>query len=106
MIIVWFFGVVFGSAAVLVQLLNGSYYSGLDSLLAYIGAPMGGGIVSYMIKSAFENKQKIISSQNLPYACGTSGNDEQAGCEDNMKNDSSVTESESEMNNYGFDTFI
>lgn len=31
----------------------------LSDYLMYIGAPMTGGIVSYMLKSAFENREKI-----------------------------------------------
>ena len=31
----------------------------LADYLMYIGAPMTGGIVSYMLKSAFENREKI-----------------------------------------------
>lgn len=31
----------------------------IDALLTYIGAPMGCGIVGYLAKSAFENKEKI-----------------------------------------------
>lgn len=32
---------------------------GLDGLYAYVGLPMSGGIVGYLIKSAIENKAKI-----------------------------------------------
>ena len=31
----------------------------LPELLTYIGAPVGGGILGYLLKSAFENKEKI-----------------------------------------------
>ena len=33
----------------------------LSDLLLYIGAPMTGGIVTYLLKSAYENKEKIKS---------------------------------------------
>lgn len=37
----------------------------LDSLLTYIGAPMGCGIAGYLAKSAFENREKI-KAQYIP----------------------------------------
>ena len=57
MIVLWFIGAVFGFAVCIVQLIRGELVS-LSDLLMYIGAPMTGGIVSYMIKSALEDKRK------------------------------------------------
>ena len=59
LIIVWFIGALIGVAVVAVQTLRGDMTVNLSDLLLYIGAPMTGGIVSYMLKSAYENKEKI-----------------------------------------------
>ena len=56
MIVLWFIGAIFGFAVCIVQLCKGDIVS-LGDVLAYIGAPMTGGIVSYMIKSALEDKR-------------------------------------------------
>ncbi|MBQ5389586.1 MAG: hypothetical protein IIU58_01620 [Clostridia bacterium] len=57
MIILWFFGALFAFAVVTLQVLRGDMTVQLADLLLYIGAPMTGGIVSYMIKSAWEKKK-------------------------------------------------
>lgn len=57
MILLWFFGALFGFAAVSLQLWRGDMAVALSDVLLYIGAPMTGGIVSYMIKSAWEKKK-------------------------------------------------
>lgn len=68
MIYLWFAGAVYGALVVIAELVAvfcglGSYSSmvtvHLPELLTYIGAPMGCGIVAYLVKSAFENKEKI-----------------------------------------------
>ncbi|MGN1346095.1 MAG: hypothetical protein ACI4V1_04870 [Eubacteriales bacterium] len=67
MIVLWFAGAVFGAAVIVVELAaalcSGGYEMALTihlpELLTYIGAPMGCGIVGYLLKSAFENKEKI-----------------------------------------------
>ncbi|MGI5959025.1 MAG: hypothetical protein ACOX60_06390 [Massiliimalia sp.] len=53
MTLVWFVGAVFGAYMV--------YRTGgeLSSLLSFIGAPMTVGILGYLLKAAFENKEKI-----------------------------------------------
>ncbi len=56
MIVLWFFGALFGTVTVAWQTVRGEA-SALGDLLLYVGAPMTGGIVSYMLKSAWE-KQK------------------------------------------------
>ncbi len=57
--VMWFAGALLGAAVVIVQTVRGDYNVALSDLLLYIGAPMTGGIVAYMLKSAFENKEKI-----------------------------------------------
>lgn len=68
MVWLWFAGAVFGALIVTAELVAvfcelGSYSSmvtvHLPELLTYIGAPLGCGIVAYMVKTAFENKEKI-----------------------------------------------
>jgi len=62
MILLWFFGALFGGCVVVWQIMSGAYAVSLDSLLGYIGAPMTGGIVGYMVKSALENREKVRHS--------------------------------------------
>ena len=67
MIVLWFIGAAFGASIVAVEIIAtfaglGEYTSvvvHLPELLAYIGAPITGGLVGYLIKSAMENKEKI-----------------------------------------------
>ena len=68
MVALWFIGAVFGAVIVIVELLTvliggGDYLMTvtvhLPELLTYIGAPMTGGIIGYLIKSAMENREKI-----------------------------------------------
>lgn len=61
--VIWFIGAILGAAVVIVQVVRGDYTVNLSDLLMYIGAPMTGGIVSYMLKSAFENKEKIKNNK-------------------------------------------
>ena len=56
MIALWFLGAVFGFAVVALQVIRGDMTVALSDLLLYIGAPMTGGIVSYMIKSAWKKQ--------------------------------------------------
>lgn len=55
----WFAGIAFGMAVVVWQMIRAPDAVSLDSLLTYIGAPMGCGIAGYLAKSAFENREKI-----------------------------------------------
>lgn len=64
MVVLWFVGAVFGAFVVTIQLIRNDYTVAIDSLLTYIGVPMGGGIVTYLLKSAFENKEKIKQEYN------------------------------------------
>ena len=57
MIVLWFIGAVFGFTVVTVQVVRADMVVSLAEVLAYIGAPMTGGIVSYMIKSAWEKRK-------------------------------------------------
>lgn len=59
MIVLWFVGAVFGMAVVVWQLITAAYAVNIGDVLIYIGAPMTGGIVGYLVKSAIENKEKI-----------------------------------------------
>ena len=59
MIIAWFVGIAFGMAVIMWQMIRAPDAVSLDSLLTYIGAPMGCGITGYLAKSAFENREKI-----------------------------------------------
>lgn len=59
MIVLWFIGAFFGMAVVIWQLITAAYTVNIGDVLVYIGAPMTGGIVGYMVKSAVENKEKI-----------------------------------------------
>ncbi|MBQ4151205.1 MAG: hypothetical protein IJC81_05325 [Clostridia bacterium] len=61
MIVLWFVGALFGFAVVALQVIRGDMTVSLADLLLYIGAPMTGGIVSYMIKSALEDKRKKVN---------------------------------------------
>ena len=58
MILLWFIGALFGFFVVGVQIWRGDVTVNTGEVLAYIGAPMTGGIVSYMIKSAWEKQRK------------------------------------------------
>lgn len=59
MIVLWFVGAVFGMAVVVWQLVAAAYTVNIGDVLMYIGAPMTGGIVGYLVKSAVENREKI-----------------------------------------------
>ncbi len=59
MIVLWFIGAVFGMAVVVWQLVTAVYTVNIGDVLMYIGGPMTGGIVGYLVKSAVENREKI-----------------------------------------------
>lgn len=61
MVLAWFVGIAFGMGVVVWQMIRAPDAVSLDSLLTYIGAPMGCGIAGYLAKSAFENREKIRS---------------------------------------------
>ena len=53
MVLLWFVGALYGGIIVW----RSGY--GLEALLQYISAPVMGGILGYMVKAAFENREKI-----------------------------------------------
>lgn len=59
MIALWFVGAAVMFVVVLVQLIRGDYMVNTGDLTMYISAPMTGGILGYMLKSATENREKI-----------------------------------------------
>ena len=67
MILLWFIGAVFAFAVVACQVIRGDMSVALSDLLLYIGAPMTGGIVSYMIKSAWEKQGEKTNEHRTDY---------------------------------------
>ena len=65
MIVAWFVGIAFGMCVIVFQMIRAPDAVSIDSLLTYIGAPMGCGIAGYLAKSAFENREKI-KAQYIP----------------------------------------
>lgn len=63
----WFVGAVFGMVYAIIQLYLAPDMASIDGLLTYIGAPMSCGIVTYLIKSAMENKEKIKQDYQQNY---------------------------------------
>ena len=61
MIILWFAVAFYGIGVTYFQLSHSltPEMITLDSLYAFVGLPMSGGIIGYLIKSAVENKEKI-----------------------------------------------
>ena len=65
-VIVWIIGAVYGAAVIGVELYVAAVkdYSSvsvdLTGYLMYISTPLTGGIIGYMGKAAFENREKII----------------------------------------------
>ena len=69
LVAVWFVGALVGVSVVAVQTLRGDMVVNPSDLLVAIGAPMTGGIVTYLLKSAYENKEKI--KQTTPHGDDT-----------------------------------
>jgi hypothetical protein len=61
MIVLWFAVALFGIGVNIYQLNHTETPEvvTVDSLYTYVGLPMTGGIIGYLIKSAMENKEKI-----------------------------------------------
>ena len=59
MIVLWFCVALYGAVFNVVMLFRTPEIVNLDSFYLYVGAPISGGIVTYLIKSAMENKEKI-----------------------------------------------
>jgi hypothetical protein len=64
MILLWFIVAFFTIGVIVYELIFAPEYLSIDGLLGYVGLPMTGGIVGYLIKSAMENKEKIKGSIN------------------------------------------
>lgn len=71
MIVMWFAGAIYGAIIIAVEIIatlalvdgfSMAITIHLPEWLAYLGTPIGGGIVGYLIKSALENKEKIRKS--------------------------------------------
>lgn len=63
----WFAGAVFGMGYCVAQLIIAPDMASLDGLLTYIGAPVSCGVVTYLIKSAMENREKIKQEYRSDY---------------------------------------
>lgn len=59
MIVLWFFGAAVCMAVVIVQLMRGDTIVNTSDLVTCVCAPITGGALGYMIKSALENREKI-----------------------------------------------
>lgn len=59
MIILWFIVAIYGMVVEIILLFKNPELVSLEGLFGYVGIPMTGGIVGYLIKSAVENKTKI-----------------------------------------------
>ena len=59
MIVLWFFGAAVCMFVVLVQLIRGDAIINTSDLVTCVCAPITGGALGYMIKSALENREKI-----------------------------------------------
>lgn len=70
MVLAWFAGIAFGMGVIIWQMIRAPDAVSLDVLLTYIGAPMGCGLVGYLAKSAFENKEKIKQNYIPDYEPG------------------------------------
>lgn len=66
-IVLWFIGAIYGMIFGIVQMVICPEVASISDLLVYIGAPMSCGVVSYLIKSALENKTKIQKNYDPQY---------------------------------------
>lgn len=84
MIVLWFIGAVFGAVVIVIEmillLLDGEKYSEitvhLPELLNYIGLPVSGSIVGYLLKFAFLNKavhKENVSSTEMVRVSNSQG---------------------------------
>lgn len=76
MIVLWFIGAFFGMAVVVWQLITAAYTVNIGDVLMYISGPMTGGIVTYMVKSALENREKIKKPKAVDDGVGGNGRGE------------------------------
>jgi hypothetical protein len=62
MTFLWFFIAVFDVGVIIYSIATGKYdyvQAMISDLLTFTGLPISGGIISYFVKSAVENKEKI-----------------------------------------------
>ena len=60
----WFVGLLAALVVITVELITTGTSAALSDTLMYIGAPMTGGVLGYLIKSAVENREKIRGGEN------------------------------------------
>ena len=58
MIVLWFLGAVVMIGVVIVQLIRGDYMISTGDLTMYFAAPLTGGVLGYMLKSAMDHRDK------------------------------------------------
>lgn len=58
----WFLGLALAITVIIFELVTLGTTDVLGDTLVYIGAPMTGGVLGYLIKSALENREKIKNS--------------------------------------------
>ncbi len=64
MILLWFIVAIFGISLTTYQAITVPEYINAEGLYNFVGYPMTGGIIGYLIKSAVENKQKIKNASD------------------------------------------
>ena len=64
-VVFWFVVGIWGMFIITYQLFTTPELVNLEALFSYVGAPMGFGIVGYLVKSALENRKKIEKSSEL-----------------------------------------
>ncbi|MCH5304195.1 MAG: hypothetical protein J1E41_04970 [Ruminococcus sp.] len=79
--ILWFLIALFGVGVTVYQAITSPDNVNLDGLYSYVGTPMAGGVITYLIKSAIENKHKIKKG------LVDEGTDEEISDEDNIEDD-------------------
>ena len=62
MLILWFIGAIWGMTIVTVQVFRDSYSIDIGSVLTYIGAPVSGYIITWLIKNLTENNIRTKSN--------------------------------------------
>ena len=76
-IVLWFIGAIYGMVFGIVQMVICPEVASISDLLVYIGAPMSCGVVSYLIKSALENKTKIQKNYDPQYGMDGASEEEE-----------------------------
>lgn len=76
-IVLWFIGAIYGMIFGIIQMVICPEVASISDLLVYIGAPMSCGVVSYLIKSALENKTKIQKNYDPQYGMDGASEEEE-----------------------------